>query len=407
MDIIDKQRNKIIGRVLFILYPILYLPSIVLGIYNKKKCALFYLSIFLGLIAYLYPPTGDLYRGAMEYYEYGNLNWIQLTQELEGKFDFLLSIFMWLLSKLNFPPDVARLVYVVVGSYIIFLLFDDIAQKRCFSKKLYIILFVCILLIVRYSYFMYRFGFSLSLFTYGVYLYINNKRKIHAFIFFIVAILNHFSYSIFVLLFFFSMFLKYNGNRNLALAFFIGSFIFSGDIVSNIIRVLPVDVTIVNHLLIYTDGYYGGEYMTNHSFNYFLLTKLSQCNYVVLFILFFQLYKPSIYAGWITILLFINLLISPFPAASGRIEIIVVFTTLIYILNNIDSYLCLKTKKNIKFLLFTGCFYTLICTWSIRRELSISNEYKLLLPTLFIFSSSYDYQWMHENVNFDGSPILK
>lgn len=171
---------------------------------------------------------------------------------------------------------------------------------------------------------------------------------------------------------------------------------------------LPIDSSIINHLLIYTDGYYGGEYMENHSFNYWLLTKLSKCNYIVLFILFYQLYKPSIYTGWITILLLvINLLIAPFPAASGRIELIIVFTLLIYILNNIDCTFFHKAKKQIRYLLFTGCFYTLICTWSVRRELSISNEYKLLLPSSFIFTSTYDYQWMRGNVNYDGSPILK
>ena len=402
------SKSIILKGLLFLIYPILLLPSILLDIGKKKEYAIVLFSIFLGLTAYLYPPTGDLYRGAMDFYNYINLSWTQMVQNLQEEFDFLYPVLSWFLAQLSLSPDFLRFLYVSIGVYFIFLIFADIANEQNWKQKKVILLFVIVFLMVRYTYFMYRFGFSLALFTYGVYLFSFKNNYLKAILLFIISALNHFSFIIFVALFIFVYCIKFKGNKPLSLIFFITSFILSGDLVSVIIKSLPIGQEVINHLLMYTEGYYGGEYLENHSSNYILLSKLLQCNYVVLYYQYYSMFKTNMFSGWITGLLVINFLVSPFPSVSGRIQVILVLSLLIYVAKHFNYDLCLKkTCRQLKLLLYTGIFYTLICTWSIRRELSISNEYKIILPTPFIISSSYDYEWMHQNINSDGSPITR
>ena len=55
---------------IFILHPLLCLPLIIIEVYNKRHYALILLGCFMGLCAMLWPPTGDLYRHTMDYFDY-------------------------------------------------------------------------------------------------------------------------------------------------------------------------------------------------------------------------------------------------------------------------------------------------------------------------------------------------
>ena len=67
---IKLQKNKITTLFLFFFSPLCALPCIFVEIYNRKKYAITLLSLFLAICAYMYIPSGDLYRYWLRYKEY-------------------------------------------------------------------------------------------------------------------------------------------------------------------------------------------------------------------------------------------------------------------------------------------------------------------------------------------------
>ena len=51
----------------FVIYPLAALPIILIEIYNRNYYALNYLAIFMGLLAYLWIPSGDLYTYQLDF----------------------------------------------------------------------------------------------------------------------------------------------------------------------------------------------------------------------------------------------------------------------------------------------------------------------------------------------------
>ena len=57
----------------FIIYPLGAIPLILIEIYNKKYYAFNYLAVFMGLLAFLWTPSGDLSRIQVDF-DYINIH---------------------------------------------------------------------------------------------------------------------------------------------------------------------------------------------------------------------------------------------------------------------------------------------------------------------------------------------
>lgn len=75
------------------------MPIILKEIYEKRYYALKYLTFFMALIAYLWIPSGDLYRFYEHFNELKDLNFYEMVEFCD--FDFLMYFLMWIYSKLG------------------------------------------------------------------------------------------------------------------------------------------------------------------------------------------------------------------------------------------------------------------------------------------------------------------
>lgn len=400
----DKS-NKIILLLVFAIYPLFSIPFIIIEIYNNKRYAYSCLSVLFGYAALLYPPIGDLYRYTQDYFFYYNLDYSHFTHLLEFKIDLIHPYFLWLLGKLNVNCDISRFIYLWISSELIFSMFYEIFHDTN-NRKFRFIAFCILILLLSFTSFLFRYGFSVILFVYGTYLVMYKDNRIKGYLFITIAALNHFSLFIFLFSFLLQDIFNYKGNKKVALLCVIGTFIFSTDIISQVINYLPFDAKLIDHLLIYTDGYYAGDFYEDHSFKYKLGVMLQKTNFIVLILVYCFNYKYNKLSGWITILLMVLFVFSPFAKIKARFELILVLTSLVYVIELFANNQVKYNYKTRKILIYAGVFFTCISLWTIRRELSLSMEEKLFMPTYNIITSSYTEDWINKNVLPDGAPII-
>ena len=397
--------NQIILLLIFAIYPIIALPFILIEIYNNKRYAYSCLSIFLGYIALLYPPTGDLYRYAQDYFLFYSLDYSDFIHLLEFKIDFIHPCFLWLLGKLNVNCDVSRFIYVWFSSELIFSMFYEIFHNSQ-NRIMRFVSFSILILLLSFTSFLFRYGFSVILFVYGTFLVIFKNNRIKGYLFIIIAALYHFSLLIFLFSFLIQDKFNYKGNKKVALICVIGTFVFSTDIITQVINYLPFDAKLIDHLLIYTDGYYAGDFYEDHSLKYRIGVMLQKTNFILLILVYCFNYKYNKLSGWITILLMILFVFSPFAKIKARFELILVLTSLIYVIKLFADNQVKYIYKTRKILVYAGIFYTCISLWTIRRQLSLSMEEKLFLPTYAIVTSTYTEDWINRNIHPDGDLVL-
>ena len=69
---------------IFCMSPFFALPLVIWGIYRRHQASFIYLAFFMGLMAYLTPPVGDLYRHTMNYFNYQNTDFSHFINSLRG-----------------------------------------------------------------------------------------------------------------------------------------------------------------------------------------------------------------------------------------------------------------------------------------------------------------------------------
>lgn len=396
--------NKIITIVLFVIYPLLALPFIFIEIYNRRRYALSLLAIYLGYFAMLYAPTGDLYRYFQDFTFYQNLSFAEFKLSMSNKMDFMQPFLFWGMAKLGFTCDATRFLYVYISSELLFSIYYDITEKSKNSQIVNLLLLLLLLLFVKYERFTVRFGMSTMFFTFGWYKILFCNKKWY-WLLILLSILNHFSFILPVMAFVGARIINFQPKRWVFICLFIGSFILSGDYLSGIISLLPFDENIINHLLAYTDGYWAGEFLDDHSARFSLGRNLLKLPYFIFTFLLIKDYEVNKITGTIVASMLLLFVFAAFITIQSRLQQVYVFQALIYLLSKGDSYL--KCKKHIIYAFSLGFIYLFLCTWTMRRELSLSQEKKLLYPTYSIWTSPFTEEWVDYKVFTDGAPDVK
>lgn len=396
--------NKIITIVLFVLYPLLALPFILCAIYGRRRYALSLLAIYLGYFAMLYAPTGDLYRYFLDFTLYQNLSFTEFKLSISNKMDFIQPFLFWSMAKVGLTCDAVRFLYVYISSELLFSIYYDITEKSKNSQIVNFLLFLLLLLFVKYERFTVRFGMSTMFFTFGWYkiLFCGQKRY---WILILIAILNHFSFILPVIALIGARLINFQPKRWLFISLFLGSFILSGDYVSSIISILPFDENIINHLLAYTDGYWAGEFLDDHSAKFNLGRNLLKLPYFIFTVLLIKDYEVNKITGTIVATMILLFVFSTFVTIQSRLQQVYVFQVMVYLLSKGDCYL--RCKKHVIYAFSLGLVYLFLCTWTSRRELFLSREIKLLYPTYSIWTSPFTEEWVNYNVFTDGAPDVK
>lgn len=401
----DWSRIYKIGTVLlFLIYPLAALPFICIEIYNRKRYAFSLLAIYLGYFAMLYPPTGDLYRYYQSFVLYSTLSFSELLNVLTNMMDILQPFLFWGVAKLGMTCDSVRFLYLYIACELIFTMYYELTEGNGKPKNLNFLLFILLLMFLRFERYTVRFGMSTVFFVFGWYrIFFFNKRSFWLLI--LLAILNHFSFILPTLALIGARCISFRPKRWVFLSLFVGTFLLSGDYISSIISLLPFNENVINHLLAYTDGYWAGDFLEDHSAMFNLGRNLLKFPFFLFTLLLLKDFKEDQVTGTVVMSMVLVFIFSAFVTIQSRMEQIYVLQALVLLLKQGGDFL--MNRKYARLAVICGCFYLFVCTWTIRRELSISQEYKLLYPSYCIWTAPYEEDWVNTMVFTDGAPDVK
>lgn len=409
MEVLDRNKiNRILLVALFIIYPLGSLPFVFREIYKGKRYAYSLLAIFIGYICMLYPPTGDLYRYTQDYYTYLNLSYSSFRDLLSLKLDYLFSFILWGLGQLNLHCDLSRFLYAYIGSELLFSIFYDQVKSYAVDpsyRRRVFFLFVLLLLYTNFIGLCFRYGFSCALFAYGSYQVLWKKRN-KGWIALVIAVLNHFSFLVFFLTVVGCKIIPFKGKRWLAILGIVWMILFSGNIMSDIISILPLQANVVDHLMAYIDGEWAGEFLEEHSLRFRIMLFLNRLGILSLLLIFMCWFKPGRWSGFLNVMVGILAISSFSVTLLFRFEWAAVMPFYIYVVHLLlqkENHLPYR-RTFLRLMLGVGCIMLFSALWGGRRQYLISNEYKLLYgSSITILNTSYSLQWLNSHVNEDGS----
>ena len=380
---------------LFLLSPLISLPFILAGIYRQKVSALFLLSVFIGLLAWLQVPTNDLYRHTMQYYNYAGKDFDWVINDPTYT-DYISSLGKWILVNNGLTYQWYRLFWVAESFFVVAYALNDyiLRSTRVYTRKevfLYFLIWVLFFEFiqttsgVRYCCACYNYAFAL-------YLFFNRKKYLLGFLFLFVALKTHSSFNFFIPL----SFLLYFLCRTRTMAF-IGVVV--GFIMVSIVLSMFGEALLGRSAEFYfKDGISGSGGSTSIGFVLFILVRLFLLPFAYIGFRYFNLKSPwtRMTLVWASIfIIFITNEVMIFRCA--------VFLSVV----GIFALLECESKRLISHRLFDiviwcGIFTTVFNAVNYRGYISSSSFEKIAAPVVpVILDNVYDKQWLNSNISGD------
>lgn len=388
-----------------LLYPLLALPVIIREIYNKKYYALSFLAIFMGLIAYLWIPSGDLYRFYLQYDLIKEMNFIQVVAFSE--LDIVMQLLTWLFSKTGLNYEWFRFITCVFCYLLVFSVTKSIIANNRYGhdKKISFIIFCIIFGLLRFTIFLTgaRFPIGIALVFYAQYQFLSDRgSKFRGWLALIAATFTHFSFAPILIIFFLTKIIKLHWSKPTLLILYFISYLLSSFALVYVISRMNLEDSMSDHLDAYTTGYQADGELANHSFLFRLAQIFSIFAFYVLTILSFFRVKnfkecPAFAMTTVFIMLLINM-----NTAYNRYAYIAVFLILPYFLLNPSLYFKIK---DLKIMLYVSIFVFISSIWTFRRELTYGDQYYIATPTYMILSHTYTDSWIQNNIARNGNMI--
>ena len=396
------SKQTLLTFFLFAVLPLYSVPFIVGGMLKREKYAFVLWAFFMGMLGILYPPVGDIYRYTQDFLLYKDCSWTFFLELLSLKFDFLLSFLSYGVGRLGLEFEVCKFIYNFIAYYLLGLIYLDILKKKeqqlCCISPYYLLGFFISFNIITY---LWRFGFSSALFTYGAYRIIYCHKK-DGWIFALLSVFNHFSF----LLFFFALCLQrlhfFRLKKWLVALMCICALFINGDLLASMLPYLPLDIA--QRYSTYIDGYYATEYFADYSWRYQLHVFLN--SFIVYTACFFyvMIYKNdkkedlSITNG----ILCLACLSLPFDTMRMRfLALLLLFIKIVFLWR----YDGAKWKRfGLRCMFWCMMVGNLMSIWSVRRQLSLGDYSMLFYSSSFaVISHSYDENWISKHVYEDGT----
>lgn len=386
--------------ILFVICPILSFPFLLYYASQGKRWAYTLLAIFMGLCAILWPPTGDLYRHNMMYFDFREMDMAQFFEFIKVKFDFLLYAISFLFAKAGVPFEFIRFFFVFITYKLVFLILEDCSGRNSqIDRSKSIVFFVFFFSVLFFTIVQgLRFGFAAILIAFGSYQYLVRK-KLNGLLYIVISCVTHFSV-IPVALFLAIAKLGIKIKRFWVIVLSAVCLLCLNPIVFQmIIDVLPLDATLHAVSSAYITGYWGGEFLEDHSLKYQISKYLSHLMMYPL--LYFTIKNDSIqpfgqFAKFLVVIVCACFAISDTLYFRMAILFIIIGLALFFMGEKQYS----RVKIYILLLCSSISFFSQIYTF--RREATISREYMLFCPAPLGFSSTFSKQWIEQHVYEDG-----
>lgn len=384
--------------------PIISMPFIVSGIYNRKNYAIYTLAFLMGLFAIYFLPVADLYRHIVLYYELKDYEWRWFLDFIRTREDYLFYIALYVFGKANINFEFLRFLIVWSGYSIYFWIFIDYVKRNLLvDRKIYLLVFSIVFCYIP----LFglgggiRFNFSTAVLIGGFYrIYILHDKK--GYIWGIISCFIHFGQvPIFLLLCILNnLFLirfKY-----VVLLFSLVLIIGGAHIISYAIEVLPISDLYKAKLIAYTTFYDDNVLKENSILTYIYVYARKIPFFLSLIYLLKTKHKTKEVNLALGVFLFLSLLYI-FPIGERYTSFFIFVIFIIYVQNDLFFRKCLWYKKSIQYsyiLIFLLNFYW----WRMVLPPSRIVEY-LFTPTISTIFHNDDPNTIFLNVDEEGTLI--
>ena len=354
----------------------------------------------MGLCAMLWPPTGDLYRHNMTYFDFHEMSVDQFLDFMELRFDFVLYVVSFSFAQISIPFEFIKFLFVFIAYKLTFCVFEDCLCRNPHIGRLNAV--GCFIVFFSVQFFTIvqglRFGFAASLLAFGSYQYLVRRKRL-GMLYIAVSCITHFSVIPVVLV----LFIARLGIKIKSLWIVVLSVVcllcLNPRVLQSIIDILPINAVAYAALSGYVTGYWGGEFLEDHSVQYQIAKYLGHLMMYPL--LYFTIRNGSGQPFSQFAKLLIVIVCACFAISDTlyfRIAILFIPVGVFLFFIGSRGYLSLK----VYLLLLCGCLSFVSQIYAFRREAAISREYMLFYPVPFGFSTTFSEQWIDQHVYDNG-----
>ena len=216
----------------------------------------------MGLCAMLWPPTGDLYRHNMTYFDFHEMSVDQFLDFMELRFDFVLYVVSFSFAQISIPFEFIKFLFVFIAYKLTFCVFEDCLCRNPHIGRLNAVGFFIVFFSVQFFTIVQglRFGFAASLLAFGSYQYLVRRKRL-GMLYIAVSCITHFSVIPVVLV----LFIARLGIKIKSLWIVVLSVVcllcLNPRVLQSIIDILPINAVAYAALSGYVTGYWGGEFL--------------------------------------------------------------------------------------------------------------------------------------------------
>ena len=406
----DRRNNqyKTLGILIFIIYPILSFPFILIGILKRERWAYLLGAILMGYIGMLYPPAGDMYRYAEDFNLYKELDWEYFWIFMALKFDYFLPLLSWILGKLGAYPESTRFLFVACSYYLLLDLYHDITLSNKDMTRRTRVYSLILLVPLTFSIYLFRMGFAQVVLVYGIYWFLMKNRKKGLF-FIIFAVFIHVSYMPFIFIAIASRYKIFNFSSNVfCYLCFLLIFIESSSLGVTLLRSLPFSESLLVHL----EEYISGSQSENLSSQFTVRQLIAKYFFnIVYYITLYQYYvfyklnpQPLKIKRFVNIFIIVIIMSSSVPILHARLlDVLKVFLILSSLCFMNNSF---RMQRLLRIVVVFTIINILFSFWQIRFFLKFSR-----IDVLFTSSSvqlidfHYTDKWVSKNIDEEGHLI--
>lgn len=415
MYAISTSQNKqdqifYLSLIIFAILPILSLPLILRGIYHRDKRFYLLMSLFLGLMAILNPPTGDFYRYSQIFdaiADFPDIKSIIFFRD-ERSFDFLLQIICYSISRVGLTFEYVKAIYVFFCSYLLFRMHDDICNTNetlSRNKNVCFGFFFSLLMLSNFGQaFIFRWFSSLLIFVYGVFL-IDLKKNKNGYIFLILSLINHWGMLLMALFYALQKIKHVHFNRTTLWIFFVLTFFQVLTILNTIVDSLGIGV-FQEYLKGYTEGYWANEFMKERSFKGLVVEYFNQAVFWLVYFYFIEETKDKqahSFRSFCHTTILVVLLVSSSFMAVGRYSAFLKYAGILYFFLNYDNH----WKKFFKYFVVVSVMMLFMFAYGNRRSYIYGYSDKIFYSTFYeILTTKYPSSWAERNLTQDGNEYI-
>ncbi|MEW7279394.1 EpsG family protein [Aquimarina sp. 2201CG1-2-11] len=208
------KSESFINGILFLFSPLIALPSIFIGVYNRNRFSFILLLIFASLITYQLVPseTKDLYQFYRFYRDVKDIRFGELLELLkyQKKPDFVVYFGVYFFAKLGISGQLFFSTCTFITLYLIYKVYEKLNKNLKVPNVYYFIGIISIFISIEFLglYSGIRNLLAVAIAGYGFYFGIFEDRKLKGFLLLVLAVLTHFGTLLFFPIYLFGVVYK-------------------------------------------------------------------------------------------------------------------------------------------------------------------------------------------------------